>query len=170
MPPPPHLHIPPPLPFSFPPVEPLKTLTPKKHKPPTAWTSRCSTTRGVLWECAQTSAWELGERGVRYGSGLVKRAKERVDNVHVWRVVELVSKLRVSPNSVGVLILSQWSRLGLERVELRMGKPLHVGPICCDRYCLFLPVTGERPSVKVMVAVPTITIDNFHRFLRESNL
>ena len=100
----------------------------------------------------------------------MKRAKERVDNVHVRRVVELVSKLRVSPNSVGVLILSQWSRLGLERVELRMGKPLHVGPICCDRYCLFLPVTGERPSVKVMVAVPTITIDNFHRFLRESNL
>ncbi|KAL5171004.1 Taxadien-5-alpha-ol O-acetyltransferase [Glycine soja] len=120
--------------------------------------------------CAQTSAWELGERGVGYGSGLVKRAKERVDSEHVRRVVELVSESRASPDSVGVLILSQWSRLGLERVELGMGKPLHVGPICCDRYCLFLPVTGERASVKVMVAVPTTAVDNFHRFLRESNL
>ncbi|KAK7379390.1 hypothetical protein VNO80_04849 [Phaseolus coccineus] len=119
--------------------------------------------------CAQSSAWELGERGVAYVRGVVKRAKERVDSEHVRRVVELVSKSRASPDSVGVLILSQWSRLGLERVELGMGKPLHVGPICCDRYCLFLPVTGERHSVKVMVAVPTAAVDNFHRFLRESN-
>ncbi|TKY47566.1 Taxadien-5-alpha-ol O-acetyltransferase [Spatholobus suberectus] len=122
--------------------------------------------------CAQSSAWELGERGVGHGSGLVKRAKERVDSEHVRRVVELVSESRASPDSVGVLILSQWSRLGLERVELGMGMgmPLHVGPICCDRYCLFLPVAGERASVKVMVAVPTAAVDNFHRFLRESNL
>lgn len=119
--------------------------------------------------CAQSSAWELGERGVAYVRGVVKRAKERVDSEHVRRVVELVSESRASPDSVGVLILSQWSRLGLERVELGMGKPLHVGPICCDRYCLFLPVTGERHSVKVMVAVPTAAVDNFHRFLRESN-
>jgi len=119
--------------------------------------------------CAQSSAWELGERGVAHVCGMVKRAKERVDNDHVRRVVELVSESRASPDSVGVLILSQWSRLGLERVELGMGKPLHVGPICCDRYCLFLPVTGEHHSVKVMVAVPTAAVDNFHRFLRESN-
>ncbi|CAJ1859449.1 unnamed protein product [Sphenostylis stenocarpa] len=120
--------------------------------------------------CAQSSAWELGERGVAYGCGVVKRAKERVDSEHVRRVVELVSESRASPDSVGVLILSQWSRLGLERVELGMGKPLHVGPICCDRYCLFLPVAGERQCVKVMVAVPIAAVDNFHRFLHESNL
>ncbi|RDY04275.1 hypothetical protein CR513_12032, partial [Mucuna pruriens] len=54
--------------------------------------------------CAQSSAWELGERGVGFG------------------------------------------------------------------YCLFLPVTGERGSVKVMVAVPTAAVDNFHRFMRESHL
>ncbi|XP_027336653.1 taxadien-5-alpha-ol O-acetyltransferase-like [Abrus precatorius] len=120
--------------------------------------------------CAQSSARELGERGVGFGSGLVKRAKERVDSEHVRRVAELVSESRASPDSVGVLILSQWSRLGLERVELGMGKPLHVGPICCDRYCLFLPVTGEWESVKVTVAVPTSAVDSFHRFLGESNL
>ncbi|KAK2388073.1 hypothetical protein P8452_26145 [Trifolium repens] len=116
--------------------------------------------------CAQTSARELGERGIGYGSGLVKRAKERVDSEHVRRVAEFVSESRASPELVGVLILSQWSRLGLDRVEIGMEKPV-VLPICSDRYCLFLPVKGERDSVKVMVAVPAVAFDNYHRFLRE---
>ncbi|KAJ1417697.1 Transferase [Sesbania bispinosa] len=120
--------------------------------------------------CAQSSVRELSERGVGYGSGLVKRAKERVDGEHVRRVAELVSESRAIPDSVGVLILSQWSRMDLERVEFGMGKPVHVGPICCDRYCLFLPVKGERDSVKVTVAVPAAAVDNYHRFLRESLL
>lgn len=120
--------------------------------------------------CAQSSARELAERGVEYGSGLVKRAKERVDDEHVRRVVELVAELRASPDSVGVLILSQWSRLGLERVDFGMGKPIHVGPICCDRYCLFLPVKDQRDAVKVMLAVPTFAVDDYSFFLRASHL
>lgn len=119
--------------------------------------------------CAQSSAKELEERGIGYGSGLVKRAKERVDSEHVKRVAELVSESRAIPDSVGVLILSQWSRLGLERVQLGMEKPVFVGPICCDRYCLFLPVKGERDSVKVTVAVPVTAVDSYHRFLSESH-
>lgn len=119
--------------------------------------------------CAQSSAWELAEKGIGYGSGLVRRAKERVDGEHVRRVSELVSEWRASPDPVGVLIVSQWSRLGLERVEL-MGKPIHVWPICCDRYCLFLPVRDERESVRVAVAVPAAAVDNYHRFVGESNL
>lgn len=117
--------------------------------------------------CAQSSAWELSERGVGFGSGLVKHAKERVDSEHVRGVVELVSESRASPDSVGVLILSQWSRLDLEKVDLGigMGKPVHIGPVCCDRYCLFLPVAGERAAVKVMVAVPAAAVDSFQRFL-----
>ncbi|KAL2333428.1 hypothetical protein Fmac_014641 [Flemingia macrophylla] len=118
--------------------------------------------------CAQCSAWELAERGVGFAWGLVKRAKERVDSEHVREVVELVSESRASPDSVGVLILSQWSRLGLESVEIGMGKAVHVGPICCDRYCLFLPLSGQRHGVKVVVAVPTFAFDNFNSFLRES--
>ncbi|KAK7281122.1 hypothetical protein RIF29_08836 [Crotalaria pallida] len=120
--------------------------------------------------CAQCSAGELVERGVGYGSGLVKQAKERVDSEHVRRLSELVSESRgASPDSVGVLILSQWSRLGLERVEfgMGMGKPVFVGPVCCDRYCIFLPVAGERESVRVAVAVPAVAVDKYHRFINE---
>jgi len=117
--------------------------------------------------CAQTSAKELTEKGIGYGSGLVKKAKERVDSEYVRKVAEIVSESRACPDSVGVLILTQWSRMGLERVEFGMEKPVFVGPICSDRYCMFLPVKGERDSVKVMVAVPAAAFDNYHRFLRE---
>lgn len=121
--------------------------------------------------CAETSARELEERGVGYGSGLVREAKERVGNEHVRGVTELVSsERRASPDSVGVLIVSQWSRLGLERVDVGMGKPVHVGPVCCDRYCLFLPVRGDSGSVKVMVAVPTPAVDNYEFFMRGSHV
>ncbi|XP_054799037.1 alcohol acyltransferase 9-like [Prosopis cineraria] len=115
--------------------------------------------------CAQSSARELEEKGVGYGSGLVKRAKERVDSDHVRRVIELVSESRACPDSVGVLIVSQWSRLGLERVDFGMGRPVSVGPICCDRYCLFLPVKDQSDAVKVMVAVPTSAVDEYIYYL-----
>ncbi|KAI9110725.1 hypothetical protein K1719_018163 [Acacia pycnantha] len=111
--------------------------------------------------CAQSSAKELEEKGVGYGSGLVKRAKERVDSDYVRNVVELLSESRACPDSVGVLIVSQWSRLGLDRVDFGMGKPMNVGPICCDRYCLFLPVKDQIAAVKVMVAVPTSAVDDY---------
>ncbi|KAJ1401177.1 Transferase [Sesbania bispinosa] len=122
--------------------------------------------------CAETSAKELEERGIGYGSGLVKKAKERVGNEHVREVIELVSERSASPDSVGVLIVSQWSRLGLERVDVGMGKPVHVGPVCCDRYCLFLPVRQENvsASVKVMVAVPTPAVDNYEILMRALHL
>ncbi|CAK8566463.1 unnamed protein product [Lathyrus sativus] len=121
----------------------------------------------IVMVCAQASARELGEKGIGYGSGLVKKAKERVDSEYVKRVAELVSESRASPDLVGVLILTQWSRMGLDRVELGMEKPVFVGPICNERYCLFVPVKGERDSVKVTVAVPATAFDNYHRFLRE---
>ncbi|KAI4306851.1 hypothetical protein L6164_030095 [Bauhinia variegata] len=115
--------------------------------------------------CAQTSTKELTEKGLGYAASLVKRAKERVDSEHVARVIESVSEMRACPDSVGVLIMSQWSRLGLERVDFGMGKPVQVGPVCCDRYCLLLPAKEERESVKVMVAVPAVAVDSYHHLL-----
>lgn len=120
--------------------------------------------------CAQSSAKELTQKGIGFGSGLVKKAKERVNNEYVKKVSELVSESKASPDSVGVLIVSQWSRLGLERVDLGVGKPVHVGPVCCDRYCLLLPVNNQREAVKVMVAVPSFAVDHYHYLLNSPHL
>lgn len=116
--------------------------------------------------CAQTSVKDLVEKGLGYASALVRSSKERVDTEYVTRLVESVSHSSASPDSVGVLIVSQWSRLGLEKVDFGMGSPNHVGPICCDRYCLLLPVSDQRDAVKVMVAVPTSAVDKYNYLAR----
>ncbi|KAJ6718078.1 TRICHOTHECENE 3-O-ACETYLTRANSFERASE [Salix purpurea] len=111
--------------------------------------------------CAQTSVKDLAEKGLGYAAMLIKRAKERVDDEYVRSVIVSVSQARACPDSVGVLIMSQWSRLGLDRVDFGMGKPVHVGPVCSDKYCLILPVHNQQDAVKVMVAVPTSGVDKY---------
>ncbi|CAI9091749.1 OLC1v1026855C1 [Oldenlandia corymbosa var. corymbosa] len=121
--------------------------------------------------CAETSVKELTENGLGHATEMVKRAKERVDEGYVREVVESVSwKNRAVPDSVGVLILSQWSRLGLNRVDFGMGRPVEVGPVCCDRYCILLPVNKceEREAVKVNLAVPTGAVDQYVHLLTRS--
>lgn len=99
---------------------------------------------------------------------LVKQAKERVDDDYVRSVVEAVSK-KASPDSVGVLILSQWSRLGLERLDFGFGNPVHIGSVCCDRYCLLLPIPERSDAVKVMVAVPSSAVDTYENLVMSPN-
>ncbi|CAN8317509.1 unnamed protein product [Cochlearia groenlandica] len=115
--------------------------------------------------CAQTTVRDLTEKGLSHVAMLVKKAKERVDDEYVRSVAEAVSKERASPDSVGVLILSQWSRLGLERLDFGLGKPVYVGSVCCDRYCLLLPVAENSDAVKVMVAVPSSAVDTYENLL-----
>ncbi|KAF7816500.1 taxadien-5-alpha-ol O-acetyltransferase-like [Senna tora] len=81
-----------------------------------------------------------------------------------------VSERKGCPESVGVLIVSQWSRLGLERVDFGAGKPVNVGPVLCDRYCLFLPVNNQREAVKVMLAVPSSAVDHYQYLLTATHL
>ncbi|XP_042515829.1 alcohol acyltransferase 9-like [Macadamia integrifolia] len=120
---------------------------------------------GLILGCAQTGEKELVENGLGWAAGLIRRAKEKIGDEYVRRVVESVSGSRACPDSVGVLIVSQWSRLGLERVDLGMGKPVHVGPVCSDRYCLFLPVHERSDAVKVMVALPNSAVDKYEYYL-----
>ncbi|XP_047322791.1 alcohol acyltransferase 9 [Impatiens glandulifera] len=114
--------------------------------------------------CARTTVKDLSDKGLGHIAGLVKKAKERIGDEYVREVVESVSG-GVSPDSVGVLILSQWSRLGLDRIDFGMKKPVHVGPICCDRYCLMLPVHDQTDAVKVMLAVPHGAVDSYQYFI-----
>nr|WOE90129.1 alcohol acyltransferase 4 [Phytolacca americana]WOE90132.1 alcohol acyltransferase 4 [Phytolacca icosandra] len=122
---------------------------------------------GFVLGCAQTTVKELTEKGLAYCSDLIRIAKEKVDDKHVREVIELVSGNRTSPDLVGVLILSQWSRLGLESVDFGLGSPAHVGPICSDRYCLLLPVHNQREAVRVMLAVPTNAVDMYQHLMRK---
>lgn len=122
--------------------------------------------------CAQTTVKELVEKGLGEAAELIKRAKERVEDGYVREVMESVSWERggACPDSVGVLIMSQWSRLGLDKVDLGMGRPAQVGPVVSDRYCLLLPACDHSEGVKVNLAVPTSAVDQYLYLLRNNKL
>lgn len=119
--------------------------------------------------CAEVFVKDLIEKGLNHATELVKRAKERVDDGYAREVVESVSCNRACPDSVGVLIMSQWSRLGLDMVDFGMGRPIQVGPVCSDRYCILLPVHDQREAVKVNLAVPTSAVDQYVHLLGGNN-
>ncbi|KAK6135792.1 hypothetical protein DH2020_030487 [Rehmannia glutinosa] len=99
--------------------------------------------------CACTRAGDLSDNGLGYAVELVMRAKESVGNEYVREVVELVSSTRASVvDPVGVLIMTQWSRLGLDSVDFGIGKPIQVRPICCDKHCILLPICGVASGIK----------------------
>lgn len=124
----------------------------------------------IVLGCAQTTVKDITKKGLAYATKLVKQAKEKVGNKYVREVVDLVSRTRACPDSVGVLILSEWSKIGLDRVDFGMGRPVQVGPICTDRYCLLLPVADRKDSVKVMLAVPSYGADKYKSLLRSSHV
>lgn len=122
----------------------------------------------IVLGCAQTTAKELTENGLGYVTELIREAKNRVDDGFVREVVESVSLTRASqvPDSVGVLILSEWSKVGLESVDFGLGRPVQVSPVCTDRYCILLPVIDLSRSVKSMLAVPSIAVDKYEHLIR----
>ncbi|KAJ9539817.1 hypothetical protein OSB04_026323 [Centaurea solstitialis] len=117
----------------------------------------------IVLGCAQATAKDLAEKNLSFATELIREAKDRVDDTFVKEVVNSVSLngSRSVPDPVGVLILSQWSRLGLERVDFGLGRPVQVGPVCTDRYCILLPVDDHSRSVKVMLAVPSVAVDKY---------
>ncbi|KAG6599985.1 Omega-hydroxypalmitate O-feruloyl transferase, partial [Cucurbita argyrosperma subsp. sororia] len=116
--------------------------------------------------CAQTTAGDLAEKKLDHAASLVREAKERVGDEHVRHVAETLSESRACPDLIGVLILTQWSRLGLEKVDFGMGRPVHVGPICGDRHCFLLPVNNQTDAVKTILAVPTSAVDKYESMVR----
>lgn len=119
---------------------------------------------------AESSVRDLTEKGLGHVSELVKQAKDRVDAGYVRAIIDSVRGGSAEPDLTSALIMSQWSTLGLDKVDFGMGKPVQVSPVCCDRYCLILPRTGDRrDGVKVMVAVPASAVDKYERLVGSSH-
>ncbi|PWA89494.1 Chloramphenicol acetyltransferase-like domain-containing protein [Artemisia annua] len=122
----------------------------------------------IVLGCAQTTAKELTENGLFYATELIREAKNRVNDAFVREVIESVTLSRASqvPDSVGVLILSQWSNIGLESVDFGLGRPVQVSPVCTDKYCILLPVHNSNRSIKSMLAVPSIAVEKYEHLMR----
>lgn len=115
--------------------------------------------------CAETTVKELVNANLHSGVKLVQRAKSSVTDEYVRSVVNLLEDKTVKTDLSVSLVISQWSKLGLEDLDFGEGKPLHMGPITGDIYCLFLPVIGDFNAVRVLLSMPESVVDKFEYYM-----
>ncbi|XP_077210870.1 alcohol acyltransferase 9-like [Tasmannia lanceolata] len=122
---------------------------------------------GFVLGCAETTVKELITSNMRHGVKLVQEAKESVTDDYVRSMVDLLEERRVKPDLLATLVISQWSKLGLEDLDFGEGRPLHMGPLASEIYCLFLPVIGDFEGINVLMSVPESIADKFEVYMKE---
>lgn len=121
---------------------------------------------GFVLACAETTVKELSESSLSYAVKLVQKAKASLTNEYIRSIVNYLDDKSARPDLVASLVISQWSRLELTEVDFGWGKPLHVGPLGSDIYCLFLPCDGQLDAVNVLLSVPRTIIDKYEYYMR----
>ncbi|EYU32898.1 hypothetical protein ABFS82_03G062900 [Erythranthe guttata] len=127
---------------------------------------------GFVLACAEAKVKELvaapPPHNLHHGVRLVQRAKSTVAiDGYVQSVVDLLEDESVRTDLSASLVISQWSKLGLEELDFGGGKPVHMGPLTSDVYCLFLPVVGDSDGVKVLVSMPESVVGKFEFYMTE---
>ncbi|KAE9609417.1 hypothetical protein Lal_00020473 [Lupinus albus] len=124
---------------------------------------------GFLLACAESSVRELVVPNLNHAVKLVQEAKEKMnDSEYIRSMIDLLEDTRVETDLSTSLVISQWSKMGLEEVDFGEGKPLHMGPLTSDVYCLFLPAIGNANSVRVLLSVPESMVESFHYHMNQS--
>ncbi|KAJ4834359.1 hypothetical protein Tsubulata_038382 [Turnera subulata] len=122
---------------------------------------------GFVLGCAQAHVKDLVTSNLYHGVKLVQAAKSSLDDGCVRSMIDLLEDKTVKTDLSSSLVISQWARLGLEDLEFGEGKPLHMGPLTSDIYCLFLPVVGDVDAVRVLVSVPESVHEKFESYMME---
>lgn len=100
------------------------------------------------------------------GVRLVQQAKSAITDDHVRAAIDLLEDKSVRTDMTTSFVISQWARLGLEDLDFGTGRPIYMGPVTSDVYCLFLPVCGDLESVRVLVSVPENVAKKFECYMR----
>ncbi|CAK8569031.1 unnamed protein product [Lathyrus sativus] len=122
---------------------------------------------GFLLACAESKIEDLvgnnNNNNLHHVVKLVQKAKSTVnDEEYIRSTIDLLEDKTVKTDVSTSLVISQWSKLGLEDVDFGEGKALHMGPLTSDVYCLFLPViSGGGDGVRVVVSVPESMVKSF---------
>nr|CAB3472571.1 unnamed protein product [Digitaria exilis] len=122
---------------------------------------------GFVLGCAESTAAQLTSSPARHGVRLVQEAKECVDDDYVRSMVDLLEDRRgggARPDLAASLVISAWTRLGLEDLDFGKGKAAHMGPLTSEIYCVFVPVAGDPHGVTVLVSVPQAAADRFQQY------
>ncbi|KAI3717700.1 hypothetical protein L1987_69477 [Smallanthus sonchifolius] len=122
---------------------------------------------GFVLACAKTTVNELVEGNLHHVVKLVQEAKSSVTDNRVSDIIAILEDKNVKTDLTTSLVISQWSRLGLERLDFGEGMPLHMGPLTSDIYCLFLPVVGDPNAIRVLVSLPKSVISKFEYYMNK---
>lgn len=122
---------------------------------------------GFVIGCAQARVKDLVDANLHSGVNFVQQAKSALCDEYVRSVVDLLEDKTVKTELSRSLVISQWSNLGLENLDFGEGKPLHMGPLTSDIYCLFLPVIGDSGAVRVLVSMPESSVDRYEYYMRD---
>lgn len=121
---------------------------------------------GFVLACAESLVEQLVRSNGHYSVKLVKEAKESVNDERVRSVIDLLEERKMKPDLSASLVISQWSKLGLEDLDFGEGIPLHMGPLASEIYCIFLPVVGDFHAFTVLMSVPEKAAYKFEQFLK----
>nr|XP_010936667.1 fatty alcohol:caffeoyl-CoA acyltransferase [Elaeis guineensis] len=119
---------------------------------------------GFVLGCAETSVDQLVTSNAHYGVKLVQEAKGSLDDDYIRSMIDLLEERRGKPDLSSTLVISPWSKLGLEDLDFGVGRPLHMGPLASEIYCLFLPVIGDLNAFTMLVSVPQSIAERFEQY------
>ncbi|KAE8712703.1 hypothetical protein F3Y22_tig00110236pilonHSYRG00123 [Hibiscus syriacus] len=120
---------------------------------------------GFVLGCAETGVKELVTANLHHGINLIQQAKSCLSDGYVRSLIDLLEDKNVKTDTCSSFVISQWAKLGLEDLDFGEGKPLHMGPLTSDIYCLFLPVVGNFEAVRVQVSVPECVVEKFEYYM-----
>ncbi|KAF5739369.1 HXXXD-type acyl-transferase family protein [Tripterygium wilfordii] len=123
---------------------------------------------GFVLGCAETSVEDLVmSKNLYHGVKLIQEAKSILTDGYVRSMIDLLEDKTVKTDLSTSLVISQWAKLGLEDLDFGEGKPLHMGPLTSDIYCLILPVIGDFDALRVSLSVPGSVVEKFEYYMQE---
>ncbi|XP_076948655.1 alcohol acyltransferase 9-like [Bidens hawaiensis] len=123
---------------------------------------------GFVLACAKTNVKELtDDNNLHHVVKLIQEAKSSLTEDHVSGILSLLGDKNVRTDLATSLVISQWSKLGLESLDFGEGMPLHMGPLTSDIYCLFLPVVGDSNAIRVLVSLPKSVVSKFEYYMNK---
>ncbi|XP_023536048.1 fatty alcohol:caffeoyl-CoA acyltransferase-like [Cucurbita pepo subsp. pepo] len=116
--------------------------------------------------CAESSVNELTVAEDLNGVvRLVQNAKSIIDDDYIKSTIFQLEDKSLQADLSASLVISDWSKLGLQDLDFGLGKPLVMSPLSSDVFCLFLPVIGDIKAVRVLVSVPVDVVEKFEYYM-----
>lgn len=120
---------------------------------------------GFVLACAESKVDDLVNANIYHAVKSIQEAKERITDEYVRSTVDLLEDKTVKTDVSCSLVISQWAKLGLEDLDFGGGKPMYMGPLTSDIYCLFLPVAGNYDAIRVQVSLPEDVVKRLEYYM-----